>query len=90
MNSVGAVDHLLVIFRTTAGRTLLFALNRTTFGVLLPAYLKLFGPQIFADVLDPRFIVWFRPVSERRVVSSKGLGAGGPTIFSFVAAFWGN
>ena len=71
MNSVGAVDHLLVIFRTTAGRGFLFALNGLTHGALLQAH----------------FLGCFRLVSEREVVFPKGLRGfngfvGGPTIFA--------
>ena len=55
MNSVGAVDHLLVIFRTTAGRGFLFALNGLTHGALLQAH----------------FLDCFRLVSERGVVFPK-------------------
>ena len=58
MNSVGAVDHLLVIVRTTVGRGFLFALNRLTHGALLQAH----------------FLDCFRLVSERGVVFPKGLG----------------
>ena len=58
MNSVGAVDHLLVIVRTTAGRGFLFALNGLTHGALLQAH----------------FLDCFRLVSERVVVFPKGLG----------------
>ena len=69
MNSVGAVDHLLVIVRTTVGRGFLFPLNGLTHGALLQAH----------------FLDCFRLVSERGVVFPKGLGGfngfvGGPTI----------
>ena len=85
MNSVGAVDHLLVIVRTTVGRGFLFALNRLPYGVLLSAYLRLNGPQIVANRLAPRFLEWFRSIFERGSVFPKGLGGlngfvGGPTI----------
>ena len=71
MNSVGAVDHLLVIVRTTVGRGFLFALNGLTHGALLQAH----------------FLDYFRLVSEREVVFPKGLRGfngfvGGPTIFA--------
>ncbi len=70
MNSVGAVDHLLVIVRTTAGRGFLFALNGLTHGALLQAH----------------FLGCFRLVSEREVVFPQGITGfngvvGGPPIF---------
>ena len=73
MNSVGAVDHLLVIVRTTVGRGFLFALNGLTHGALLQAH----------------FLDCFRPVSERGVVFPKGLGgfngfAGGPKFLALL------
>ena len=79
MNSVGAVDHLLVIFRTTAGRGFLFALNGLTHGALLQAH----------------FLDCFRLISEREVVFPKGLRGfngfvGGPAIFSVVTVCWGS
>ena len=58
MNSVDAVDHLLVIVRTTVGRGFLFPLNGLTHGALLQAH----------------FLDCFRLVSERGVVFPKGLG----------------
>ena len=67
MNSVGAVDHLLVVFRTTAARGFLFALNRLTYGPLLWAHLRLNGPQICSTVLVQQLL-------ERGVVFPKGLG----------------
>ena len=89
MNSVGAVDHLLVIFRTTAGRGFLFALNRLTYGVLLQAHLRLNGIQICSNVLIHRLLDCFRLVSERVVVFPKGLGgfngfAGGPKFLALL------
>ena len=58
MNSVDAVDHLLVIVRTTVGRGFLFPLNGLTHGALLQAH----------------FLDCFRLVSERGMVFPKGLG----------------
>ena len=74
MNSVGAVDHLLVIFRTTARRSFLFAPNRLTYGALLRAHLRLNGPKISSNVLVQRLLDSFRLVSERGVVFPRGLG----------------
>ncbi len=95
MNSVGAVGHLLVIVRTTAGRGFLFVLSRITYGVLLLAYLRLIGPPIWADVLDRRLVAWFRSVFEGGVVVPKSLGGfngpkGGPTIYSVVTVSLGS
>ena len=94
MNSAGAVDHLLVIFRTTAGKGFLCALKRLTYGLLLWAHLRLNGPKICSNVLVQRLLDCFRLVSERGVVFPKGLGGfrvfvGGPTIFSVVIVCWG-
>ena len=95
MNSVGAADHLLVIFRTTAVGGFLFALNRLPYGVLLAAYLRLNSPQIVANRLAPRLLEWFAPVSKRGVVFPKGLGGfngfvSGSTIFSILTVCWGS
>ena len=73
MNSVGAVDHLLVIVRTTVGRGFLFPLNGLTHGALLQGH----------------FLDCFRLVSERVVVFPKGLGgfngfAGGPKFLALL------
>ena len=74
MNSVGAVDHLLVIFPATARRSVLFAPNRLTYGALLRAYFRLNGPKICFNVLVQRLLDCFRLGSERGVVFPKGLG----------------